>query len=204
MRKRKPCYSKAIVIVHGKCEKQICDYIKSKLRLKMYIESDKKGENPIQITSLMNVLNNSKFKSLKNFIRYFEDVEIIKDKRITRLSTDFKIFTIMDTDDCTSMQKKKYINKGMFKKHWAYDYIEPIYNSPELEDVLVKAGIPFKKQGSKRKSEYIKIFPTNNRYSGSEEVELNNFCEKLKSIKDTNMDKFIDFCLKKCLDNKYL
>lgn len=37
MVKREPCYLKAIVIVHGKSEKQICDFIKSNLRLKMEV-----------------------------------------------------------------------------------------------------------------------------------------------------------------------
>ncbi len=31
MSKIKPCYLKFIVIVHGKSEKQICDYIKSNI-----------------------------------------------------------------------------------------------------------------------------------------------------------------------------
>lgn len=44
-------YTKAVVIVHGKSEKQICQYIKNKLRLKMEIYSDKNGEKAIQITS---------------------------------------------------------------------------------------------------------------------------------------------------------
>ena len=52
-------YTKAVVIVHGKSEKQICQYIKNKLRLKIEILSDKNGEKSIQITSLKNILNNS-------------------------------------------------------------------------------------------------------------------------------------------------
>lgn len=47
MQKRKPCYLKSVVIVHGKSEKQICDYIKSNLRLKMEVVSEKKGEKSI-------------------------------------------------------------------------------------------------------------------------------------------------------------
>lgn len=45
-------YTKAIVIVQGKSEKQICQYIKSKLRLKMEIVSNNNGESSIQITSI--------------------------------------------------------------------------------------------------------------------------------------------------------
>lgn len=91
-----PCYMKAIVIVHGKSEKQIVDYIKSNLRLKMEPISDKKGEKSIQITSLMKILNDSRFKSFDDFVKYYEDDVEIKKKK--RLSPDFKIFTIMDTE----------------------------------------------------------------------------------------------------------
>ena len=196
--KREPCYLKAIVIVHGKSEKQIVDYIKSNLRLKMKPVGDKNGKNSIQITSLMNVLNDLRFKSFTAFTKYYEnDVEIVLEKKKKRISSDFKIFTIMDTDDCTEKEKEEYINKSMFKNHWAYDYIVPIYNSSNLEDVLVKAKIPFEKKGDDRKKEYIKIFPTHKKYTIPEEAELTNFCEKLKSVKGTNMNKFIEFCLSK-------
>jgi len=197
MAKFKPCYLKAIVIVHGKSEKQVCEYIKSNLRLKIEIISDKKGEKSIQITSLMNILNDSRFRTMNAFLKNFCDVEIVYEKKKKRISSDFKIFTIMDTDDCTEKQKEEYINKSMFRGHWAYDYIVPIFNSPALEDVLDKANIKFDKKGSERKKEYIRIFPTSSKRTVSEEVELKTFCKNLKSVKDTNMDIFIEFCLEK-------
>ncbi len=197
MAKFKPCNLKAIVIVHGKSEKQMCEYIKSNLRLKIEIISDKKGEKSIQITSLMNILNDSRFRTMNAFLKNFCDVEIVYEKKKKRISSDFKIFTIMDTDDCTEKQKEEYINKSMFRGHWAYDYIVPIFNSPALEDVLDKANIKFDKKGSERKKEYIRIFPISSKYTASEEVELKTFCKNLKSVKDTNMDIFIEFCLEK-------
>lgn len=196
MAKLKPCYLKAIVIVHGKSEKQICDYIKSNLRLKMEVISDKKGEKSIQITSLLHVLNDSRFQSLAAFSECYDDVEIVLEKKKRKISSDFKIFIIMDTDDCTARQKEEYINKSMFKSHWAYDYIIPIYNNPSLEEVLVKAKIAFEKKGDERKKEYIKIFPTSNKYTICEEAQLSIFCENLRLINDTNMNDFIEFCLK--------
>jgi len=103
----------------------------------------------------------------------------------------------MDADDCTDKQKDEYINKSMFRNHWAYDYIVPIYDIPDLESVLVKAKITFEKKGIERKKEYIKIFPTDSKYNLSEAVELNNFCNNLKQVKETNMDEFVEFCLGK-------
>lgn len=186
-------YLKAVVIVHGKSEKQLAQYVKSKLRLKIEIESDKNGEKSIQITSLDKFINNKKFKSLNSFLRNFEDAELNANGK--KLNENFKIFIIMDTDDCTEKQKEEFIKKTMFKQHWAYDNIVPIYNSQNLEDVLTKAKIPFEKKGDKRKKEYIKIFPTDKKYERSDEIQIKDLKEKLKNIKNTNLDEFLEFCL---------
>lgn len=106
-------YTKAIVIVHGKSEKQICQHIKSKFRLKLEIYSDKNGEKSIQITSLKRILNNKIFKSYKNFIDTYEDIKLSDDEK--RLDDNFRIFIIMDTDDCTEEQKDNFINKKMYR-----------------------------------------------------------------------------------------
>lgn len=191
---RKLNYTKALVIVHGKSEKQICQYIKNKLRLKIEIYSDKNGEKAIQITSLKNTLNNKIFKSYRNFINTFEDIEL--DASSKNINNNFKIFIIMDTDDCSEDEKRKFINKEMFKGHWAYDYIVPIYNIPELETVLTEAKVPFTKTGVKRKKEYIKLFPTDPKYTKTDEVQIKELLNKLKKQKNTNLNDFLDFCLK--------
>ena len=98
----------------------------------------------------------------------------------------------MDTDDCNESQKKSFKNKSMFKEHWLYDYIVPIYNDSNLEEVLVDAGIKFQKNGNERKSEYPKVFPMN----GISDVEgIKKFGKCLKNSKKTNMEEFINFCL---------
>ena len=186
-------YTKAIVIVHGKSEKQICQYIKNKFRLKIEIYSDKNGEKAIQITSLKNTLNNKIFKSFRNFINVYEDVKLTDDGK--SIDSSFKIFIIMDTDDCTEEQKQNFKNKEMFKKHWAYNYIVPIYNIPELETVLEEARIPFKKVGNKRKEEYVKIFPTNPKYEKTDEIQIQELLNNLKKQKNTNLNEFLEFCL---------
>ena len=191
---RKLNYTKAVVIVHGKSEKQICQYIKNKLRLKMEIYSDKNGEKAIQITSLKNTLNNKVFKSYRNFIKTYEDVELSRDGK--SINNNFKIFIIMDTDDCTAEQKRDFMSGKMFKEHWAYNYIVPIYNIPELESVLEKANIPFKKTGDKRKKEYIKLFPTDPKYEKTDEIQIQELLNTLKKQKNTNLYEFLDFCLK--------
>jgi len=189
-------YLKAIVILHGKSELQIFKFIKSNLRLKIEQVSEKNGEKSIQIASLMNVLNNTKFKNQKMFLKNYEDVEWnFNEKCIT---DSFKIFIIMDTDDCaTEDQRENYINKKMFESHWAYNHIIPIFNTPELETILMKAKIPFTKKGEKRKAEYVKIFPTDDKYiqQNRDYLQLEDVMKKLKKNKDTNLDEFIEFCL---------
>ena len=102
----------------------------------------------------------------------------------------------MDTDDCSAEQKRNFINREMFKGHWAYNYIVPIYNIPELESVLQKANIPFKKTGDKRKKEYIKLFPTDPKYEKTDEIQIQELLNTLKKQKNTNLYEFLDFCLK--------
>lgn len=199
---------KAIVIVHGKSEYQMCDFIKSKLRLNMHIEADKKGEKSIQINSIMNTLNNSIYKKYDSFIEKFPQVELIdeedngkkkkgsKKKKIRKhISNQFKIFIIMDTDDCNQIEREKFINKDMFKNHWAYEYIVPIYNDSNLEEVIEECGIKFEKKGKEKKKEYIKIFPTDRKYLKKDSLQVEEFDEKLKKCKKTNMEQFTTFCI---------
>lgn len=187
-------YTKAVIIVHGKSEKQICQYIKNKLRLKIEIYSDKNGEKAIQITSLKITLNNKIFKTFKSFVHEYDDIKLTNNNK--QISSDFKLFIIMDTDDCTEKQKQNFINKEMFKNHWAYEYIVPIYNMPELETVLVKAKIPFERKGNERKKEYVKIFPTDPKYEKNDNIQIEELSNTLKKQDNTNLNIFLDFCTK--------
>lgn len=132
---------------------------------------------------------------MAGFMREFSDAEIRKIKTKKYLTDEFRVFIIMDTDDCTDKQKNDYINKEMFRNHWLYPYIVPIFNSPNLENILEKAKIKFEKKGKERKKEYIKIFPTDSKYKNNEMIQIKDFCENLKKVKNTNMEEFINFCI---------
>ena len=184
-------YLKGLVICHGKSEKLICDFIKSNLRLHIEIDSDKKGKKSIQITSIMKFLSGEKYKNIASFKNKFDDIEQIKDKK--KLPSYFKIFIIMDTDDCNENQKKSFKDKSMFKEHWLYDYIVPIYNDGNLEEVFVDMGIKFEKSGDERKKEYPDVLMKNGIFANIEGIKkLKNL---LKNSKKTNMEEFINFCL---------
>ena len=183
-------FLKGIVICHGKSEKLICEFLRSNLRIQIEIDSDKKGKKSIQITSIMKFLSGEKYKNIASFKNKFDDIEPIEN--IKKLPSYFKIFIIMDTDDCNENQKKSFKDKSMFKEHWLYDYIVPIYNDSNLEEVLVDAGIKFQKSGNERKTEYPKVFPMN----GISDVEgIKKFGKALGNSKKTNMEEFINFCL---------
>lgn len=50
----------------------------------------------------------------------------------------------MDTDDCDENTKSKYISGELFEGHPLKEYIVPVYNVSNLEDVMIKAGIMVK------------------------------------------------------------
>lgn len=175
---------KVMTIVHGKSEYCICKSIQSNLRLKQEIISRDKGRSSIQINGIMDILNKDKrFHSINTFKRYFPDIEY-KNKVLL----NFRLFIIMDVDDCDNNTKKSFIDKSLFKQHWLYNYIVPIYNNPNLEKTMNDANIPITK-----KKDYITIFPTNH---GDLDIQIaEEFLEKLKSCKSTNLDEYIEYCI---------
>ena len=194
-------YLKAIVIVHGKSELQMCNFIKNKLRLNnIHIISKDNGKHSIQISSVMKRLKDKDINTFENFKNTYNDYLEIKDNK-TIIDKNFKIFIIMDTDDCKNEEEKNnFINKNMFKNYWAYDYdyIVPIYNITNLEDVLIKAKIidKYTIKNKKDKKDYIKIFPITKQDIESDTAQIEEFYKKLLKVKEiSNMHIFIKFCL---------
>lgn len=136
MRKRKIVQTRVMVIVHGKSEYLMCKSVFSNLKIPHKIHSKNKGRNSIQINGLSDEINRKFFTDLKRFAEE-NNIEYSKGKLI-----DFKLFIIMDLDDCSPENAYRYKNKEMFKKHALYDYIIPVYNDPDLEKTMKNAGIP--------------------------------------------------------------
>lgn len=194
-RNRKIFYNKAIVICHGKSELCIANFIKSNLHLRIETFAKENGKSSIQITSLVNVLKREPFKSIKSLSDAYE-IEVVKENN-KKILKNFKLFIIMDTDDCTDEQKKNFINKKMFEKHWLYNYIEPIYNITNLEDVLCESEIMYNRINDKQKGTYYaKVFPINKKpFSEDTLKQVTDVNKKIKNCKNTNMDSFIDYCI---------
>lgn len=183
----------AVVIVHGKNELEIVEYISTNLKIKIGTYSRDKGRNSIQINSLDNVLKNFVFENKRNFLNTYPG---IYENENSKKFDNFKIFTIMDTDDVKPpCSIRNYKCGEMFAKYWFKDYIVPIYNDNKLEDILIATGYlePKSKVNNETKRNNIKIFPKNRAGKNIEEIE--EFYIKLKSCPNTNMDEFVKYCM---------
>lgn len=186
--RRKPTKLSVMSIVHGKSEFLLCKSVKSNLKIKHEIHAKDKGRNSIQVNSVMKELNSKKFSMpLRKFANEYDIEYDSKSKKLV----DFKLFIIMDLDDCTPEKAKQFKDKSMFNGHLLYDYIVPIYNDPNLEQTMQDIGINI---DEKEKVEgYIKIFPTN---KGDLDIHMaEHFADKLKSCKNSNLYEYFEYCV---------
>ena len=186
-------YKKGVVIVHGKSERLLARYIYTNLHLPIVIYDRKKGASSIQINGLQSILNKKPFNKLKTFAEEFS-VEYDKKNNILK---NFKLFIIMDTDDCSEKVRKEYISGKLFEDCCLRDYIVPIYNSPNLENVMMKSGIMAKRiSDSQKASYYSKIFPINREPFTNDTLEqISLFSQKLSAVKETNILEYVNYCL---------
>lgn len=187
--KRKPTKLNVMSIVHGKSELLMCSSVKSNLKIKHEIHAKDRGRHSIQVNSVLQELNSTKFNmSLKDFSEKYDISYDSKNKRLV----NFKLFIIMDLDDCTQEKAEQFKNKSMFNKHILYEYIVPIYNDPNLEKTIHDLGININKK--EKVKGYIKIFPTN---KGDLDIHMaEEFAEKLnKKCKSSNLGLYFDYCV---------
>lgn len=187
-------YSKALVICHGFSELQITKYIYTNLHLPVRTYAKDNGKHSIQITSLLNLLSSAPFGSSSQFCEEFT-VQTEGSGKKQHL-VDFKVFIIMDTDDCTEQQKTDFMNGKMFSDHWLAPYIVPIANVPNLESVFVKVKLIRKIKTSEKGTYYSDAFPINKgQLTPGTLAEIKAFCDKLEDRKDTNFPDMIHYFL---------
>ena len=187
--KKKPNFSNLLVIAHGKSEYDIFMFVLSSLGKPLYVYANKKGKqyDSIQITSLSQTLKKSPFNNQKNFNNKYPSIE--KDKKTY---VNFKIAIVMDTDDCTQREKENFLSKNMFEGHWLYDYIYPIHNTENLEDVLNRCKIPYPES---KKENYQKVFPAGRGILPK--TSIKNVSDLLaKYPHSTNMHEVLEYALK--------
>ena len=186
-------YKKAAVIVHGKSERYLASYIYTNLHLPVKIIDNNKGRSSIQINGLQKLLSSKPYNSLKTFA---ETYSIEYDKKRKTLK-NFKLFIIMDTDDCSDQAREDYISGKMFESSCLKEYIVPVYNSPNLEEVMIKAGImPNKIPDAQKGLYYSKVFPINQEPFSTDTLEqIHVLSKKLQGVKETNLLEYVDYCL---------
>lgn len=187
--KSTPNYTSAIIVVHGDSEKIIAKHIQSNLRLNM--EFHKRGTS-IQIGGLLHELETN-YGSIA-MLKKKSNLELDIEKGIIR---NFKIFTLMDTDDCKDEKERDdYITGAMFAKYGLKDYIVPIYTTPDLEEVMYSAGLISHKFSDKEKVKgYENAFPVAKNFDENSKGKLKAMAEKLKKNQKTNLSVFIEYCL---------
>lgn len=186
-------YKRAAVLVHGKSERLLASYIYTNLHLPVVIIDRKKGNSSIQINGLQTFLSRRPFNNLKAFA---DEYSVEYDKKEKKLK-NFKLFIIMDTDDCSETVREEYISGRLFENSCLKDYIVPIYNSPNLEEVMIKAEIMTKKiQDSEKGSFYSKVFPINRGPVTTDTLDqIRVFSEKIANLNETNMLEYVNYCL---------
>lgn len=189
-------YLNGIVICHGKSELCVAKYITTNLHLRIKTHARDKGENSIQITGLMKELKKKPFDKLSSLIDKFGEVEYSGRGKNLKLS-NFKLFIIMDTDDCTDKQKEDFISGAMFADHWLHEYIFPIYSIESLEDVMVDVGLMKERISDAEKGKYYtKVFPINPKPLSNDTLqEVKTLRQKIEKSRKTNLNTFIDYCL---------
>lgn len=185
-------YTKCAVIVHGKSEMHLVQFIYTNLHLPVKIISKNKGRESIQINGLRDFLNKRYFRALSTFANEYS---VEYDKKIKKLK-NFKLFIIMDTDDCSERVKEEYISGEMFRGHPLQEYIVPIYNIKNLEDVMIKADIMTKRiPDSQKGTYYSKIFPINTEPVSVDTLfQIRTFASKIKGLQQTNLLEFVEYC----------
>ena len=193
---KKLSYLNGVVICHGKSEVCLARHITTKLHLRMKTFARDKGESSIQIPGLMKILNAPPFNKPSSFVEFYPDVEYSGRGKKTKLA-NFKLFIIMDTDDCTDKQKEDFISGAMFADHWLGEYIVPIYSIKSMEDVMLDAGIMTKRISNAEKGTfYTKVFPINQKpFSNDTLQEVKTLRQKIEKSRKTNLNTFIDYCL---------
>lgn len=170
--------SNCLIICHGKSEFLLVNHLKSNLRIPVIIEADKKGKNSIQINSLKNLFKGRNFSCKASFENHYK----------ISINDDFKIFIIMDTDDCSKQQVMNYKNMSMFKHYWFHKYVTSIYNNPNIERVIKNSNLT----EMKTKTDVHRIFPIDN----LDNIEAIIFVQKkLKECDSTNMDILFEYLL---------
>lgn len=179
-----------VVIPHGESERIVAKSLQSNLRLGMHIH---RCPSSIQIAGLSKEMSTGSFKSFDALYREQERLFVKKGK-----PGEFTIFTIMDTDDCSDRMFDEYISRNLCRESVFFERITPVFCRPNLDIVMKKMGYDINPR-YKTKS-YRKCFPGNHDSIDDAQEML----VRAKACPDTNIELFIERCIEKAKNNRYI
>lgn len=177
--------ARTIVVAHGKSEVRLCEAISRREMFEIIPYASEGGERAIKLEHLKDVMSSYPFDSKKSLHRKYAD-RIHYDSGTSEKIPGLRIFTIMDIDG-DYIREKSYTTGNIFRDCPLRDYIVPIYNRQNLEDVLGRCGYP--DVGQKKVKSYRRMFM---------EMDFRDLMSRLSADDGTNMDVFIRYCLEHC------
>ncbi|MDR0523596.1 MAG: hypothetical protein LBG62_04170 [Candidatus Methanoplasma sp.] len=155
----------------------------------MEIISKNGGRKAVQINSLREYFNTGVFESHYRFKREFPRCEFSRGRVL-----NLKIYPVMDTDDCDRETLEMYKSRKLFQDSPFADHIVPIYNTPNLDSVLIASG--YNIDTGKKCESYEDAFPVRSRNRDS-------FNKLVRSIPEDGRITNIHVLLEHCLKERY-
>jgi len=179
-----------VTIAHGKSEYCLCESIGSNLHLPIKNDANKKGNSSIQINGLCDWLSREHYRTPRSLCEFCGGRIELKGSEIV---PPFALFPIMDVDDCEPNVAEAYKNGNLFSRIKLRDYITPIFNDPNLDEVMISMGYPINK-GRKLES-YQQIYPANRGDIETLRLLRQGFSNIYRTSGKTNMHLLLDACI---------
>ena len=181
-------HSDIIVIAHGKSEMIMAKAMMKALRLQITVFNPYDGRQDVAIGNILDVMDNNGFRDERAIHKKFPDLNY--ETRSNPPMPGLKIFPIMDIDSYGKM-KRAYVTGNMFKEYPYNNRIFPIFNDPNLDDVLKKLGYKVDTNGSNKVTSYHEIFDN---MDDKGFFELSGEMRELPDM--TNLSIFFETCLR--------
>jgi len=171
-----------LTINHGQSENILVSWVGNRLNMGIEQHSNNKGRNAIRIEMLPELFARAWFKDEASLHRKFTNLEYFP-KALEKMP-GLAIFPIMDTENETHPDRS-YMTGAMFDGNHFREQIHPIYNIPNLDAVIEKAGLGTVSKD--KPSSYSNML---------DDLEVQDMYDALKGRNDTNLQDFLQYCLK--------
>lgn len=129
----------ALVVAHGACEIEFVRRLDRLLRVPILVSSRRDGGETVSVKGIRGYLESPPFRTAREFRGAFPIVG--GSYTDGQLLEDFRIFPMLDIDGDT-LSRRAYITGSIFDGMDSdlRDIIVPIYNDPNLDEVMAELG----------------------------------------------------------------